>query len=110
LSALPTVQRQALSAALLLSDEIDLPQGHRVVGVAVLGALRLLAQSGPLLLAVDDIQWLHTSSRKVLSFALRRLVDEPDADPTPPSNGWQPDALLGDDASSAAARARTGNR
>jgi DNA-binding CsgD family transcriptional regulator len=77
LSALPTVQRHALSAALLLSDERDQPQGHRVVGVAVLGALRMLAQSGPLVLAVDDIQWLDTSSRRVLSFALRRLVDEP---------------------------------
>jgi DNA-binding CsgD family transcriptional regulator len=51
--------------------------GERVVGVAVLGVLRLLAGSGPLLLAVDDIQWLDGSTRNVLSFALRRLVAEP---------------------------------
>ncbi len=77
LAALPTVQQQALSAALLLSDDLERPPGDRVVGVAVLSALRLLARSGPILLAVDDVQWLDTSSRKVLSFALRRLVDEP---------------------------------
>lgn len=77
LSALPAVQRQALSAALLLSEEGQRLPGHRVVGVAVLGVLRRLALSGPLLLAVDDVQWLDRSSRDVLSFALRRLVDEP---------------------------------
>lgn len=77
LSTLPTVQRRALSAALLLSDEGERGPGHRVVAVAALGVLRLLAQAGPLLLAVDDIQWLDSSSRNVLSFALRRLVDEP---------------------------------
>ncbi len=77
LSALPDVQHRALSAALLLSDDAESIPGHRVVGVAVLAVLRLLARSGPVLLAVDDVQWLDTSSRNVLSFALRRLVDEP---------------------------------
>jgi DNA-binding CsgD family transcriptional regulator len=77
LAALPAVQREALSAALLLCDGGDRVPGLRVVGVAVLGVLRLLSRSGPVLLAVDDIQWLDPSSRNVLSFALRRLVDEP---------------------------------
>jgi DNA-binding CsgD family transcriptional regulator len=77
LADLPAVQRTALSAALLLGDGDDRVPGLRVVGVAVLGVLRLLARSGPVLLAVDDIQWLDPSSRNVLSFALRRLVDEP---------------------------------
>jgi DNA-binding CsgD family transcriptional regulator len=77
LAELPTVQRSALSAALLLSDVVDGSPGGRVVGVAVLGVLRALARGGPLLLAVDDIQWLDPSSRKALSFALRRLDDEP---------------------------------
>jgi DNA-binding NarL/FixJ family response regulator len=77
LAALPAVQRNALSAALLLSGDGDREPGSRVVGVAVLGVLRALARSGPLLLAVDDVQWLDTSSRSVLSFALRRLDHEP---------------------------------
>ena len=77
LTALPAVQQRALSAALLWSEGGDQAAGQHVVGVAVLGILRLLARSGPLLLAVDDVQWLDSSSRTVLSFALRRLVDEP---------------------------------
>ena len=77
LSGLPPVQQQALSAALLLSEDSSGALGNRVVGVAVLGVLRALSRSGPLVLAVDDVQWLDTSSRNVLSFALRRLVDEP---------------------------------
>ena len=77
LAELPEVQRRALSAALLLSDAEEVSSGSRVVGVAVLGALRGLARSRPLLLAIDDIQWLDPSSRNVLSYALRRLTDEP---------------------------------
>ncbi len=79
LDELPDVQRRALSAALLLSDVSDhepLP-GTRAVGVAVLGMLRAMARTAPLLLAVDDVQWLDASSRNALSFALRRLDDEP---------------------------------
>ena len=77
LAALPAVQQDALSAALLISGDSDREPGSRVVGVAVLGVLRALARSGPLLLAVDDVQWLDTSSRSVLSFAFRRLDREP---------------------------------
>jgi DNA-binding CsgD family transcriptional regulator len=77
LAALPVVQQEALSAALLLSGDVGREPGSRVVGVAVLGVLRALARSGPLLLAVDDVQWLDPSSRSVLSFALRRLDREP---------------------------------
>jgi predicted ATPase len=76
-STLPLVQQRALSAALLLSEAPAAALGNRVVGVAVLGVLRLLSLSGPLLLAIDDVQWLDTSSRSALSFALRRLDDEP---------------------------------
>jgi DNA-binding CsgD family transcriptional regulator len=75
--ALPEVQRQALSAALLWSGTGDRTAGQHVVGVAVLGVLRALSGAAPLVLAVDDIQWLDSGSRNVLSFALRRLVDEP---------------------------------
>lgn len=77
LAGLPAVQQSALSAALLVSGGGGREPGSRVVGVAVLGVLRTLARSGPLLLAIDDLQWLDTSSRSVLSFALRRLDHEP---------------------------------
>ena len=74
---LPEIQRQALAGALLMSDVPAGQSGDRVVAVAVLGVLRAMAKPGPLLLAIDDIQWLDSSSGKVLSFALRRLLDEP---------------------------------
>ena len=77
LAALPEVQERALSAALLLSDPGARQPAGRVIGVAVLGLLRDLARREPLLLGVDDVQWLDSSSRNVLSFALRRLTDEP---------------------------------
>ena len=77
LDQLPDVQRKALAVALLLSDSDDRQPGLRVVGVAVLGVLRFLARRSPLLLALDDVQWLDSSSRNALSFALRRLEDEP---------------------------------
>ena len=74
---LPAVQQRAFSGAMLQSEAPDSALGERVVGMAVLGVLRTLTRSEPLLLAVDDIQWLDPSSRRVLSFALRRLRDEP---------------------------------
>jgi DNA-binding CsgD family transcriptional regulator len=76
-AGLPDVQRRALHVALLASDEPAGVPGSRVVGVAVLEVLRALSRSVPLLLAIDDVQWLDVSTRNVLSFALRRLVDEP---------------------------------
>jgi DNA-binding CsgD family transcriptional regulator len=76
LAALPNVQRQALSAALLLDSAPVVAPSDRVVAVGVLGVLRAFAQSGALLLAIDDIQWLDSTSRTVLTYALRRLDDD----------------------------------
>ncbi len=76
LGDLPNVQREALSAALLLDSTTVVSQGDRVVAVAVLGVLRAFARSAPLLLAIDDVQWLDSTSRTVLTYALRRLDDD----------------------------------
>jgi DNA-binding CsgD family transcriptional regulator len=43
----------------------------------VLGLLRALAASGPVLVAVDDVQWLDRPSASALEFAARRLRNEP---------------------------------
>jgi DNA-binding CsgD family transcriptional regulator/tetratricopeptide (TPR) repeat protein len=77
LDSLPAVQRHALSAALLLDQTGVVTGSERVVGVAVLGVLRSLAADTTLVLAIDDVQWLDPSSRSALTFALRRLRDEP---------------------------------
>ena len=44
---------------------------------AVLSVLRELSAIGPLLIAIDDEQWLDPASARVLAFALRRLREEP---------------------------------
>ncbi|MCB0872613.1 MAG: AAA family ATPase [Actinobacteria bacterium] len=46
-------------------------------GRAVLAALRAAAARGPVLVAIDDLQWIDPLSARVLRFALRRLDEEP---------------------------------
>jgi DNA-binding CsgD family transcriptional regulator len=46
-------------------------------GRCTLQVLRTLARHGPVLLAVDDLQWLDAVSAKALRFALARLGEEP---------------------------------
>jgi DNA-binding CsgD family transcriptional regulator len=74
---LPSPQRHALEAALLLDDVPDAPPDPRAIGSGLLSVLRRLAESRPILVAIDDLQWLDTASTAALSFALRRLTDEP---------------------------------
>jgi DNA-binding CsgD family transcriptional regulator len=77
LPALPRPQRRALEAALLLVELEGDPPQPRAVAAGFLGVLRALARERPVLVALEDIQWLDTSSRAVLEFALRRLRTEP---------------------------------
>ena len=49
--------------------------GPRAIATGVLNALRELARSGPLLVGMDDVQWLDRSSAEALTFAARRLGD-----------------------------------
>jgi DNA-binding NarL/FixJ family response regulator len=73
---LPRPQRAALDRALQRADA-DEPADRLAVSRAALGVLRGLARDGPLVVAVDDVQWLDTPTERVLAFALRRLVDVP---------------------------------
>ena len=76
LSELPPPQRRALSIALLL--ETDRGASDKLaVASAFLGIIRRLAMTTPVLLAVDDVQWLDAPSAHVLEFALRRVDTEP---------------------------------
>ena len=54
-----------------------LPVPQRAIGLALLNVLRTLTLAGPLLVAIDDAQWLDQPSAAVLAFALRRLTAEP---------------------------------
>jgi DNA-binding CsgD family transcriptional regulator len=73
LPALSGPQRTALAVALLRQE----PQGRcvdqRAVSAAMLSVLRRLVLTGPVLVAVDDLQWLDRSSAAVVDFAVRRL-------------------------------------
>ncbi len=77
LAELPSPQRRALAVALLLEDAEGAAPDDRAVAAAFLGALRTLAATGPVVVAVDDMQWLDAASARTLAFALRRLEDEP---------------------------------
>jgi hypothetical protein len=74
---LPAPQQRALDAALLRAELEGAPPDQRAVSVASLGVLRALAASGPVLVAIDDVQWLDVPSTRVLAFAVRRLEDAP---------------------------------
>ena len=74
LPALAPPRRRALEVALLLEDAQGDPVDHRAVAVAVRSVLELLSQRDPILIAVDDVQWLDPSSSTALAFALRRLT------------------------------------
>ena len=71
-SELPPLQRRALEAALLLG-ETDEPADARTTSAALVAVLHALASRGPVLLAVDDVQWLDAASEQALAFAARRL-------------------------------------
>jgi DNA-binding CsgD family transcriptional regulator len=74
LPVLPAPRRRALEVALLLEggDTAD----PRTLGVAVRSGLEVLAAKAPVVLAVDDVQWLDPSSASALVFALRRLDEQ----------------------------------
>jgi DNA-binding CsgD family transcriptional regulator len=77
LEGLSAPRRRALEVALLLEDPHGSSPDQRAVGLAVLDGFRTLASFGPLLVAVDDAQWLDAPSKAVLEFALRRVHREP---------------------------------
>jgi predicted ATPase len=71
--ALPRPQANALAVALLVEEGEGPPPDQRAIALAFSGALRALAVEAPLVVAIDDIQWLDRSSAFLLEFALRRL-------------------------------------
>lgn len=76
-SQLPSPQRAALEVALLLDESTETAPDPRAIGLGLRGVLRALAASQPVVVAVDDLQWLDEASAAALSFALRRLSNEP---------------------------------
>jgi DNA-binding CsgD family transcriptional regulator len=69
-------QRRALEVALLRADPGSVVADPRMVATAVRSLLTELASEAPVLLAVDDVQWLDSASAATLAFVLRRLRGE----------------------------------
>jgi Cdc6-like AAA superfamily ATPase len=53
---LPAPQKRALDAALLRAEVEGAPPDQRAVSIASLGVVRALAASGPVIIAIDDVQ------------------------------------------------------
>jgi DNA-binding CsgD family transcriptional regulator len=66
-------RRRALEVALLLAEPGDQPPDPHAIGLAVLDVMRALSQWGPVLVALDDVQWLDPASAGVLQIAFRRM-------------------------------------
>ncbi|MGI5452606.1 helix-turn-helix transcriptional regulator [Streptomyces sp. CA-249302] len=71
--ALAPEPRAALRAALLHTPEPEDGRSLLAVRVALLEVLGALAAADPVLLIVDDLQWLDEPTADALAFAVRRL-------------------------------------
>jgi DNA-binding CsgD family transcriptional regulator/tetratricopeptide (TPR) repeat protein len=77
LEGLPSRLRHALEVALRLDDEAADAPDQQSVGLGLLATFTRLAGHGPLVVAVDDVQWLDAASAQVLRFAMRRIDEGP---------------------------------
>ena len=75
--SLAPLRRRALEVALLLAEPGESALDPRAIGLALLDVLRAISERGSVLVALDDVQWLDSSSAGVLQIALRRLRNEP---------------------------------
>ncbi|MFG1935083.1 LuxR C-terminal-related transcriptional regulator [Mycobacterium sp. NPDC048908] len=74
LEGLPQPQMKAVDRVLLRVDETDTVTEPRAVAAAFLAVVESLAAENPVLVAIDDAQWLDPSSVFALSFATRRFA------------------------------------
>jgi DNA-binding CsgD family transcriptional regulator len=75
--AVPPHLRQPLEVALLKSGAPDSVRDELAVRLAVLQVLRRLAAASPVLVTIDDIQWVDQASLDVLTFCAKRVPAGP---------------------------------
>ena len=73
-SDLPAPQRVAVDRVLMREPAGGAATDQRAVAAAFLSIIDLLSHDEPVLLAIDDLQWLDPSSMHVVAFAARRLT------------------------------------
>jgi len=72
LASLPEPQRRAIDFVLLRAGSEDVATDPRAIGAALLSVLERCADDVPVLLTIDDPQWLDKSSAGAVEFAVRR--------------------------------------
>ncbi len=77
LGELPRPQARALRVALLLEEAPSHPPEPRLIATAFRTALTVLARTAPVLVVIDDVQWLDAPSETAVGFAVRRLESAP---------------------------------
>jgi class 3 adenylate cyclase len=75
LDRLPEFHADALRSSLGLGPRIE--ADRLIIGAATLGLIAAHADEAPLLIVVDDAQWLDRASTEAIGFAARRLVADP---------------------------------
>jgi ATP/maltotriose-dependent transcriptional regulator MalT len=71
---LPGPQRLAIDRVLLGTDSAAPATDQRAVAAAFLSIINRLTDDSPMLLAIDDLQWVDPSTVRVVEFAVRRLT------------------------------------
>ncbi|MGD1348661.1 LuxR C-terminal-related transcriptional regulator [Mycobacterium seoulense] len=101
---LPDPQQRVLTGVLSHAFVGDEVAHWRMLAAAFLALVERLSEEAPVLVAIDDLQWLDAPSRQVLGFAARRLssrvsvlATEPADRKAPGSASWlrlsRPDAV-----------------
>jgi len=73
LETLPAPQRAAVNAAVLRAVPTGVASDERAIGTGLATLLTHCAEHGPVLVAIDDAQWLDRPTRAAVTFALRRV-------------------------------------
>src|SRR6476469_6118601 len=100
LGCLSGPQRRVLDAALLHGGHDHVGVDQRAVAAAFLSVLDVCAAASPVVLAIDDVQWLDGPSRVVVGHAVRRsrgalailTTERAEREPEPPTWPCPPDA------------------
>lgn len=70
---LPAPQRSAILQILLRSDLAGALTDRQAVAAGFLTAVEQVARNSPVLIAIDDLQWVDASSLQAIAFAVRRI-------------------------------------
>jgi DNA-binding CsgD family transcriptional regulator len=73
IAGLPQLQRIAVDRVLLRASTDGPATDHRVVAAALTSVVERLTAEAPVLVAIDNVQWLDPSSQAVIAFAARRF-------------------------------------